>query len=118
MDIPLSSLQAIIGVLIVVIGAWMTLNYYNYWNKNYKGKLLTGGPYRYLRHPNYAGFLYIVVGSVIIIPIAETIALALFTPLFLIYFIGKEEKQLLKLYGQRYEEYKKNVRWRLIPRIY
>ncbi len=114
----LSILQAVIGAPIVAVGVWLTFYYYSYWNKNYRGKLLTEGPYRIVRHPNYAGFLYLLVGSVIIYPVAETIALVLFTPLFLIYFIGKEEQQLIKLYGVKYKDYIGAVRWRLLPRIY
>jgi protein-S-isoprenylcysteine O-methyltransferase Ste14 len=117
MDLP-PTLQAVIGAPIVAVGLWLTFYYYSYWNKNYRGKLLTDGPYRIVRHPNYAGFLYLIVGSVIIYPVAETIALVLFTPLFLIYFIGKEEQQLIKLYGTRYQDYIGTVRWRLVPRVY
>ena len=118
MDLNLSILQTVIGAPIVAIGVWLTIYYYSYWNKNYRGKLLTDGPYRIVRHPNYAGFLYLIVGSVVIYPVAETIALVLFTPLFFIYFIGKEEQQLIKLYGVRYRDYMGTVRWRLVPRVY
>ena len=80
-------------------------------------KVVTGGPYRFVRHPGYVGAIFyfmsipLMLGSVwAFIPSALTIILTLLR-------IVLEEGVLLKeLPG--YAEYKESVRYRLLPGIW
>ena len=80
------------------------------------GKLITTGPYRFLRHPIYASLIYFFVASIIAFPFIDTIvAVALIiTGLFLRMIL--EEKSLLVAYDD-YAEYSKKTK-RIIPFVF
>ncbi len=51
------------GMLLVVVGWWVI--YKRYWSKaEGKGQLVTIGIYRFIRHPQYTGFLLITLGMI------------------------------------------------------
>lgn len=74
------------------------------------------GPYRFVRHPMYAGYLAVHIGIMLLMPSLVNL---------LLYGIGwsaqilrlKAEERLL---GQdpTYQDYMRNVRWRLIPGVF
>lgn len=74
------------------------------------------GPYRHVRNPLYAGSFLIGAGFGILS--SNFIILALIIIIFLLIYtlqINSEEKELAKIFGEKYINYKKNVgRW--IPR--
>ena len=75
-----------------------------------------GGPYRYMRHPMYAGYLFVHVGTIVL----------MFSWInLLIYAIGwiaqirrllAEERLLVN--DPAYAEYMGQVRWRLLPGLF
>jgi protein-S-isoprenylcysteine O-methyltransferase Ste14 len=78
--------------------------------------LVTSGPFSFVRHPIYCGFLAVFVGYSLlsgVLALALTLALA-----FL--WVGKtrvEEAMLVDVYAG-YDAYCSRVRWRLIPFVY
>lgn len=74
-----------------------------------KGKIITSGPYRYTRNPQYVGFIILYCGIIVI----AWSFMALVTGVFAIglFFIIplSEEPWLKQQYGQAYEEYCKIV---------
>ncbi|NIT40915.1 MAG: hypothetical protein GTN46_05190 [Gammaproteobacteria bacterium] len=78
-----------------------------------EGKLVTDGPYRYLRHPIYASILYFVWAAQIDNPALLASAAAVLITLGLTLRLMLEEHFLLKTYSG-YESYSKNTK-RLIP---
>jgi protein-S-isoprenylcysteine O-methyltransferase Ste14 len=80
-----------------------------------KAKLVTQGPYRYIRHPAYTGILL----SFTAIPVAIGTWSGAIVALILIwtvhqYRIRVEEEALQAAFGSEYEEYKKRT-WKLFP---
>jgi len=74
-----------------------------------KGKIITNGPYRFTRNPQYVGFVLIYAGIVIIsYSIMVLITGALLVLAFLILPFS-EEPYLRQQYGEPYVEYCKNV---------
>lgn len=70
-----------------------------------KGGLVTEGPYKYVRHPQYSGLFIIMSGMLIQWP---TIITALMFPvlIFVYYRLSKrEEDEMLKLFGDEYRRY-------------
>ena len=112
------NLLLIAGGVIAVIGGAICLYWYIYWNRNFQGELLTEGPYAIVRHPFYAGFIMFVLGLTIALPVFEARLLAVFTLAGMAVFVPKEEEQLMKQYKKKYSQYKKKVKWKLIPFIY
>ncbi len=80
-------------------------------------KVVSTGPYRYVRHPSYAGPLVIVLGAAL--TYANWISLAAVVPVFLgySYRIHVEEKLLIAELGSDYSHYCEHTK-RLIPFIY
>ena len=108
----------IVGLLLSLIGIYRIVVWYGYWRANYKGKLLTEGPYKTVRHPYYAAFLILITGIVLLVQIFETIALVILSYPVVIFYVSKEEEELIKKYGKRYRDYMEKVPWRLIPHVW
>ena len=89
---------------IIIITAWITL-----YRNIKKGKgLVASGIYEYSRHPQYFGFILIILGWFIGWP---TILTLIFTPILLYKYISvcfKEEKELIKKHP-KYKKYKSEV---------
>lgn len=79
-------------------------------------KLVTSGPYAYMRNPMITGVLAILLGESCLFHSTRIFVwLVVFLMYHYFYFIISEEPGLVKRFGQEYLEYKKNVpRW--LPR--
>ena len=114
-----------IGILTLAAGVtlmWQTISLFY---KKGKGtlapwkptqNLVIEGPYRYVRNPMISGVLCILTAEGLILKSVFILYWALFFfTINYVYFILKEEPDLLKRFGEDYKIYKENVpRW--IPR--
>lgn len=94
----------IVGGLILIASAWEIL-----YKAQKKGVLATTGIYKYVRHPQYAGFIIIIIGFLLQWPTLITLIMA---PILIIrYFIlaRQEEREMEKKFGKIYLEYKKRT---------
>src|SRR2546428_1769164 len=80
--------------------------------------LVTGGPYRFIRHPGYTGSLLVWIGYalragswVAAILVAVVLGVAYF------YRVGTEARMLQAEFGAAYQTYQRQT-WRLIPVIF
>jgi len=81
-------------------------------------RLVVSGPYRFARHPGYAGFLLLALGLALgYSSLIGLIAIPLLLVPGLAYRIGVEEKILVEQFGEEYLAYKKRTR-KLIPGIW
>lgn len=80
-------------------------------------KLITNGPYKYLRHPRYFGILVFFSGISVIFLAWISLLLVLFLMLILLWRIGDEEKLMHQEFGNDWLDYKKRT-YSLIPFIY
>jgi methanethiol S-methyltransferase len=104
---PLSNVLIFSGLIIIAIG-WRGVHSGN-------GHLVTNGIYRFVRHPQYSGFILTIIGFLvqwptIITMIMAPILLAMYTRL-----AKKEETEMIDTFGVKYSEYMKRVP-RFIPR--
>jgi protein-S-isoprenylcysteine O-methyltransferase Ste14 len=83
-----------------------------------KAKLVTTGIYGTVRHPLYMSNGLLAIGMAILLK--SMYALLFSIPYSLSYLLITyfEERDLLKKYGKDYQEYKKRVPYRIIPRIF
>lgn len=81
-------------------------------------RLVDGGPYRTIRHPNYAGLVLVMVGTVAMLrsPLALAALLFLWLPAVLLR-IRAEEAALGRQLGDRYHGYARRT-WRLVPGLF
>ena len=74
-----------------------------------KGKIVTGGPYRYTRNPQYVGFITLYIGIIFVTSSFMSLVTGAFA-IFLFFIIPfSEEPWLRQQYGKPYEEYCKMV---------
>ena len=78
--------------------------------------LKTGGPYRFVRHPAYAGYLVAYIGYVLENPAPFNVLLLCISTAFQLLRIREEEAVLAADAG--YRRYQQAVRYRLVPRLF
>lgn len=88
----------------IVYKAWRVLH-----AAQQQGKLATTGPYAIVRHPQYDGFLLVMIGFLLMWPTLLT--LIMFPVLVVVYIrLAKQEEQLVQAeFGAAYEEYVRQV---------
>ncbi|HRQ41571.1 MAG TPA: isoprenylcysteine carboxylmethyltransferase family protein [Chloroflexota bacterium] len=72
-------------------------------------QLATTGPYAYLRHPQYAGFTFILLGFLLQWP---TLLTLLMFPVLVVMYVRlaqREEREALAEFGEAYAQYAANV---------
>jgi protein-S-isoprenylcysteine O-methyltransferase Ste14 len=74
------------------------------------------GPFRVVRHPIYLGWVLMVFATPTLT--VNRLVFAVISTLYLILAIPWEEKSLVEGHGDRYREYQRLVRWRLIPGLW
>jgi len=80
-----------------------------------KGKLVTTGAYGIVRNPIYSSATFFILPAVALMTLTWVYCVvSVFLYIGVMVFIGKEEKQLTKVFGKEYEDYLVRVD-RLIP---
>jgi protein-S-isoprenylcysteine O-methyltransferase Ste14 len=118
-EIPLPKLATIVlGCIIFLLGTFVYFKWEIFWHKAYKGQLVTGGIFQYIRHPHYTSILIVGFGLALFFYSLLAFVIAIIAIPIMIWSIIDEEKVLITQYGEPYKEYMKKVRWRMIPKIF
>ncbi|ADZ84879.1 MULTISPECIES: methyltransferase family protein [Cellulosilyticum] len=104
---------SISGIMIIANG-WYNI-YHKYWAKEAgKGKVVKTGIYKYIRHPQYTGFMMITLGMLLE---WATLPMLLMWP-FIVWLYNrlarKEEKDMIEEFGEEYLSYMERTK-RFIP---
>jgi protein-S-isoprenylcysteine O-methyltransferase Ste14 len=102
--IHLFSEGLIIGGFFLLSAAWKVL-----YKAQRANQLATTGPYRHMRHPQYVGFILIMVGFLVQWP---TILTLLMFPILVTMYIllaRREEREATSAFGVTYVDYEKNT---------
>jgi protein-S-isoprenylcysteine O-methyltransferase Ste14 len=78
--------------------------------------VVTGGPYRFVRHPIYAGWLILSIGYVMAFPTIRNGLVVIATLPFILVRISQEETLLGD--DPDFRSYLARIHWRLIPGLY
>lgn len=81
-----------------------------------RGGLQTSGPYSWVRHPLYLGWIIVVFGTAHMT--GDRLAFAVITTAYLIAAVPWEERSLVNSFGDAYREYQRRVRSRIIPYVF
>jgi protein-S-isoprenylcysteine O-methyltransferase Ste14 len=94
----------IFGGFVLLSAAWKVL-----YGAQQSGTLATPGPYAYVRHPQYVGFILIMLGFLFQWP--TLITLIMFPILVTMYvkLAGREEREVLTEFGEQYARYAKST---------
>ncbi len=92
------------GGFILIAAAWRIL-----YEAQRRGRLATSGPYDYVRHPQYLGFILVLTGFLVQWPTLLT--LAMFPVLVIMYvrLAKREEKETRAAFGDGYDRYAARV---------
>ena len=104
------------NVLILVGFLLLSASWKILWDAQRRGNLATTGPYARVRHPQYIGFVAIMVGFLVMWPTLLTFAM--FPVLLLMYtrLARKEEEHIALQFGDAWREYAaRTPRW--VPRL-
>jgi methanethiol S-methyltransferase len=78
--------------------------------------LKTAGVYGFVRHPLYFAWMLFVFGAPAMT--ATRASFAAISTAYLALAIPWEERSLVEVFGNEYQTYRRNVRWRMIPFLY
>ncbi len=81
-----------------------------------RGALKVAGPFRFVRHPLYLGWMLVVLASPLMT--ANRLLFAAVSSLYLILAIPWEESSLVEAHGDPYRDYQRLVRWRVLPGLW
>jgi protein-S-isoprenylcysteine O-methyltransferase Ste14 len=114
-----SSLAQAAGLTLLALGfllrVWATVHFYGHKMRvislEPQKTLITSGPYRFSRNPLYlGGNVFIFFGAALLFGSPTALfATAIHIPLIDL-FIRREERQLERVFGQAWQDYKKRVR--------
>jgi protein-S-isoprenylcysteine O-methyltransferase Ste14 len=114
------------GLLLIVLGSTWFIWARRVLGKFYSGHisvvagqpLVTHGPYRFIRHPAYAGYILIALGLAVGYSSVSGLAAVLFVLLpSVVYRIGIEDRLLAEYFGSCFERYAAATK-RLIPYLW
>lgn len=100
---------AIIALALIANG-WYNI-YHKYWSKETgKGKVVKTGVYKYIRHPQYTGFMLLTIGMIFE---WATLTMILMWPVvaFMYYKLARrEERDMINEFGEEYVMYMKKTK--------
>ena len=103
----------IVGVIFVLLGMLLTV-YTLVFLKEIailpKNKLITGGPFKYSRHPIYLGYMLAVIGLSFFFGSLYLLIYSIALAFALNYLAKQEEKELVNRFGKVYLDYIKKVK--------
>lgn len=118
-ELPIPKLVSVLlGVIIFLLGTFVYFKWELFWHRTYKGQLVTGGIFQYIRHPHYTSLLIVGFGLALFFYSVFALVISFIAIPLMIWSIIDEEKLLLKQYGELYNEYMKKVPWRMIPKVF
>jgi len=85
------------------------------WAMTENHRLVTWGPYRYVRHPSYLGYFLMFLGLFFVWPHLLTLFPLIAIPGY-VRVTGEEEKLLLSRFGEQFLEYQRRT-GRFIPKL-
>jgi protein-S-isoprenylcysteine O-methyltransferase Ste14 len=118
-ELPLPQLPTILlGLTVFLIGTFVYFKWEIFWHRTYKGQLVTGGIFQYIRHPHYTSILIVGFGLAFFFYSLFALVVAVIAIPIMIWSIIDEEHLLTRQYGDAYRDYMKTVPWRIIPRVF
>ncbi len=112
---------AMIGIALVLLGNAFQLSAKLFLRRSFgiapaNRGVKVEGPYRFVRHPMYAGYLAVNIGIMILMP--SLFNLVVYTIAWLAQILRLKAEERLLSEDPAYREFKAKVRWRLVPGVF
>ena len=111
----IGTVMSLVGITLVVLG-WKEV-FRRYWSKEEgKGELVTNGIYRWIRHPQYTGFMLITLGMIFD---WATLPMLIMWPIMAVLYYRlakKEEAEMEQNFGPAYQDYRERTGM-FLPRL-
>jgi len=124
--LPRTLVVSAVGLVIFVLGVGLrgwsirTLGRHFTWRLGIRTehRLVTDGPYRWLRHPSYTGAMLLFAGTQVVLGSATGLVLALVGfPLYYRQRIADEEAMLAEALGEPYQAWQART-WKMVPGLF
>jgi protein-S-isoprenylcysteine O-methyltransferase Ste14 len=117
---PITNILGGIMILLSFTFHWWTEKDHKQAHKESKDiyKIVTTGVYAKIRHPLYLSLIIMNMGIAIGFGVIITFIVALLTIVHWVATSIEEEKMLIERFPDEYNQYKRDVRWRMIPGIF
>ena len=113
--LPIRILGAVLIALQICWHLWCMKTIKKWW---FGDQLCTTGPYRYVRHPIYAGWLYLgFIGLILMFNSWMMLLLPLLQYPLLSFLVRPEETMMTGIFGEEYSRYAART-GRLFPRLF
>jgi protein-S-isoprenylcysteine O-methyltransferase Ste14 len=99
------------GGFVLISAAWKVL-----YEAQRRRELATSGPYAYVRHPQYVGFILIMIGFLFQWPTLLTLGMFPILVWMYVRLAGKEEREVQTEFGDAYDRYAARVPG-FVPRL-
>jgi methanethiol S-methyltransferase len=99
------------GGFVLIAAAWRVL-----YDAQQHGALATSGPYSYVRHPQYVGFILVMLGFLVQWPTLLTLAMFPVLTVMYVRLAKNEERETIAEFGNAYTAYATDVP-AFIPRL-
>jgi protein-S-isoprenylcysteine O-methyltransferase Ste14 len=99
------------GGFVLISAAWKIL-----YEAQHQHTLATAGPYAYVRHPQYVGFILIMIGFLFQWPTLLTLGMFPILVWMYVRLAGKEEREVRAVFGDAYDRYAARVPG-FVPRL-
>lgn len=96
--------MAVSGALINLGIALMAAGWWQVWRS--RDELITGGLYRFVRHPQYTGFVLLILGFLVQWPTLLTLVLSPILVVVYVRLARREERDLEQRFGDEYAAYR------------
>jgi protein-S-isoprenylcysteine O-methyltransferase Ste14 len=94
------STGVIIAGFFLLGGAWRVL-----YAAQKEGKLAVTGPYAHVRHPQYIGFILVLMGFLLQWPTLLTLLMFPFLVVMYVHLAHTEEREVRQMFGSAYDDY-------------
>ena len=114
------------GISLIVLGIGLRIHAIRWLGKFFTAtveiktahKLVTDGPYTWIRHPSYTGAFMAILGCPVLLESWYALPFSVIAMLYAYYFrIEHEEAALIRSFGEEYKRYQKNTK-RMIPLVW
>jgi protein-S-isoprenylcysteine O-methyltransferase Ste14 len=109
LEFRLLTTSLIAGTVSIISAVFIILGWHEIFSNRKSGQLVTGGIYRYMRHPQYTGIIMIITAWLFAWPTLPVVVLCPILVAVYYRLARREERDMSSRFGKKYDDYMKRV---------